>query len=244
MSDDMNKEQVAAEKAAVEELLIGEGKRYRDAVEASKALSEKDSYIRQLKEKMEELEQAANKARTVDDVVKELKSSMGNRSNEDLLDSQEEATKGSETPTLTDSDIKARVAAEIERYSAQQREAENVNRVVSTLRERYGEDYDVHLERTASSLGVGKDFLVGLAKQSPNLVLSYFNQNAPKHVAGDRSGINTEAQVAGNMSRPATFEEFMNTQEATEIFQKGVRAGDTRIISKLKALAESKGIKL
>ncbi len=180
-------------------LFIGEGKKYVNDKEADKALAFKEDHIQKIESENASLREEAQKAKTLDDVLKSIKAQ--NQDNE--------STDQTDTGNHQDSvDIDALVAKAIDEkmISSQKRTIEDSNskEVFEKLTEKYGSRAGELFSSKGKDLGIDLD---QLSKISPKAVLEYFKE-APIQSTGSgyQSGTyNTANLTSSNSSDFGTY---------------------------------------
>lgn len=149
--------------------LVGEGKKFADVQALAKGKAAADAHITSLERSLSELrEDLKNRGTTQDllDAIKALKNEPpaspppANHADPEVVGK----------PGLTEDDIE-RLLAQREEKS---RKAANLNTAVSKLKEQYGNQYTVEVQKKAAELGVTTAYMQNLAETSPQLFAQLF----------------------------------------------------------------------
>lgn len=153
------------------------------------ALKETQSYIPNLKKEKEELEAEVQRlkaekegATDIEDVVKKL---LANRENEPVTKQES---------SITEEDVAKMVRRQAEQNAAEAKAEANRTQVTSALIKYYGteEKAEEEIAKKATELGTTPQKLGQLAKESPAMVLKYFETPAgTKPASLDTSTVNT-----------------------------------------------------
>ncbi|MDE2102792.1 MAG: hypothetical protein KGL39_36445 [Patescibacteria group bacterium] len=158
--------------------LVGEGRKYKDAEAAAKAIVEKDRFIEQLKaEKAEVLKDlqarpAVDRSQEILDRMEALARQMNKPATESMDTTPTERV---EVKGLTEEDL-IRV---IEQREARKRAQANMDAVKNELVQKYGDGYGTVLKELQGKLGVDQKFLDNLAAQSPTAFAGLLSQVSP-----------------------------------------------------------------
>lgn len=159
------------EPKSYKELLVGEGKKFKDEESLAKGKYESDAYVKVLEKRIDDLR---------DDYLKMRDESQARAKLEDLIDQLEsksttEPTQQTsvqrEQPTKQPIDIDALVDRKItEKEQARQSQA-NLNVVKGKIKERFGDNADAVHERIEAS-GLSETELLDIARRSPKAALN------------------------------------------------------------------------
>lgn len=172
--------------------LVGEGKKYASVEKALEALVHAQNHISNIEVENRELREKMEKAKSAEEVYAAV---------------QEAAKKEKETPAPVKVD-EGVIAELLDRKLAEQRAKEaaeaNVATVKKALQDKYGEKAEEVYRTRAAELGIGVEFMNGLAAKSSSAVLEYFGlkpsaASVPSRTAGS---LNTEALAS--IHRPST----------------------------------------
>ena len=154
-----------------------DGSQMFDSVEkALESLAHAQKYIPELKGKLsekekevEELNIKVEKSATVEDVLSRI------------TNSKSEAPDNTEVKEGKNEDIGELVKKHLENERAKEKKEANRSQVNEALMAKFGdaEAAKLALDAKAKELGVGTDFLISMADQSPKALLAYFNTAAP-----------------------------------------------------------------
>lgn len=145
--------------------LVGEGKKYKTADEAAKALLEKDRFIDQLQTENATARQELRSRTSLEDVVNQLKSGRHETPPSREITPTPRQEPVVETPEPVD--IEAKVLELLRKERQADSQTRNLETAQNGLRERFGADYKQTLKDIVSELGVSETFVTDLAKSSP-----------------------------------------------------------------------------
>lgn len=163
--------------------LVGEGKKYATVEKALEALVHSQNHIATIEADNRAMREKVEKAVSAEDVYATV---------------QELIKKERETHVPVSVDESA-IAAMLDRKIAAQREKEttdaNVAAVRKALRDKFGEKAEEAYRNRAVELGIGVEFMNGLAAKSPAAVLEYFGvkPNAASVPPRTSGSLNTDA---------------------------------------------------
>lgn len=166
MSDifDQNNE---AEVEITVDALVGEGKKYKSIDELAKGNVYGQNHIRTLETELATLREEAKNRQTTETLINQIRSL---KSPDLEHDEQPERQPIVQEPGMTKADVE-RLFLERE-VSAKQ--TQNLNLVVSTLKDRFGERVTTEVNAKAAELGISGDDLRNMARDKPQVVLSLF----------------------------------------------------------------------
>lgn len=227
-TDDLDNPQTEEGKNYVD-LLVGEGKKFKDLNSLAASNMHKDTFIQKLIQEKREIEAELQKRQTVEDIYKKLKSEppAGNPPAE----SHKEET----GPTATKpEDIERIVFDAINRKTKEQTEAENLRQVTTTLEERLGPNYQTEMRQRVKELGIGEEFATSLAKTNPKAFLKLVGADAPAQkdlFTPPRNELRTVPKVSSEKTysyyeklRKADPQAYYASQ--SEMFEQAKRLGD------------------
>jgi hypothetical protein len=150
--------------------LVGEGKKYKDPVAAGRALVEKDVFIERLKAENAGIRQELNTRLKLEEVVDRI-SSTKSPNNEQQPPREQDNGQPASQKTLSPEDVQSIVTQTMtESQKAAQRKT-NVEFVERQLEEAFGPTFRRTVKTQAAQLGLGEEFLKGLAADQPNAFL-------------------------------------------------------------------------
>lgn len=149
--------------------LVGEGKKFKTPQDLARGKYEADMFIETLKRQQDEL-------RT--DYLKLKEDSMARAKLEELLDQfskkqqpasseHTQANVDNQKPLLDTTEIETMIESKMEARELSRRQEQNVNTVMSRLKERYGNNYQNVLNEQAEALELTKEDINALARKSP-----------------------------------------------------------------------------
>lgn len=163
--------------------LVGEGKKYKTPDDLAKAKSEADRFIEQLKwEKQEALktapQPAPDRSQEILDQLRVLAEARS-RAPEPVTERQPTGEpERTAVKSLTEDDV-LRVLSERERKLQAQN---NLNKVKDELVTKFGNNYGQVLKSLQDQMGVGAEFLDGIAAQSPAAFMKLIGDHKPEPV--------------------------------------------------------------
>lgn len=170
--------------------LIGEGKKYASVEKALEALPHAQSHIQKIEDENRKYREELQNAKAAEEAYKKLM--------EDL------DKPPVHTPPVVAGLDEASVATLLDRKLAerenQQRQAENVKRVLDGMKEKYGDKAQEVYEAKAKELGVGTGFLNDIVKHSPKAAEELFGIK-PKDKAAPPSSGSVNTAVLNNRPR-------------------------------------------
>jgi hypothetical protein len=196
------KETTIAIPAEVSEL-VGEGKKYADVPTALKALVASQSHISTIESENEKLREQVKNGKTVDDIF-DVVSNQSNQSDDE----------GKTAPVDTDK-VVTEVVNVLEQRDKKKTAADNVKSASDQLTEKMGDQDAARkaLETKAAELGVGLEFLMSIAAQSPKAFMQYFDgqaKTAESGSASSESSVNTQSMDVTRSAQQGTREWWAN----------------------------------
>lgn len=168
---------------------VGEGKKYRSAEEALKAVPHAQKHIQTLEQEMAQLREEVSKRKAAEELLEEIKSGIVQPSEV--------------TPTSKNVDpeeIYKTVSKVIEQREAQQSAQINISEVTKTFTDKFGTKAEEVYVKLANDTGLSIPELNKLAARSPTAVFKLAGfvpqQSAP--VGKITSSVNTESLHQGN----------------------------------------------
>ena len=155
---------------------VGEGKKYKDAKAAGRALIEKDLFIEQLKREAEEARQEARSRISVEEALTKISSNraepvnngQGHQPPSDGNGAVNQPGGGNNVDI--EKLVEEKLAAherDIQQKTQRQKEEENLNTVQQKLQEIYGPNYAAKVKEEAEKLGVSTQFLTETGRREP-----------------------------------------------------------------------------
>lgn len=169
------------------EVLVGDGKKFKDVEALARAKMESDAFIEQLKREAAGVREELNTRVNMQDFLDQLKAQTS-RSEPDpqVLGDQVDTGK-----PLSDEELQSKVDAILNKKQLESEAQRNEAFVVSELVKVYGNNYEAKVLARASELGVNKEFLLDMAKRTPKafleLVVVQTTRNDPNQAVPPRS---------------------------------------------------------
>lgn len=185
-------QQAQTEEQRQEELrMIGEGKKYKDPIEADKALFHSQEHINKiedenklLRDQLEELNQKVSQAKTVDDVLSRLESHKEER---EVIEKPSDEKQSSSVSPDSVMELVNKALSEREQKSAMQK---NMQEVRDQLSSKFGEKAAEVFKKKQEELSLD---LNNLAAQSPKAVLELFQSVKEVPANSEQSSVNTSS---------------------------------------------------
>ena len=156
--------------------LVGDGKKFKDNEALARSKYEADQHIDRLQKEMKGLREDLNSRLTLESLVDKLEQRQTQNLQGNLDNTNVRSPSGNENeqsnlnPALIDSLVDKKLSD----FEKSRRRSENAALVTKELRDRFGDNYVVHLENEAQKMGVGKEFLNNLAAEEPRAFLQLF----------------------------------------------------------------------
>lgn len=182
------------------EVLVGDGKKFKDNDALAKSKLESDNFIKKLQAENAMLKTEVGAAKKLEDFFKEVNKPSANT----------EADKPQESQQVN-VDVEALVSQALEKRLAQQSAVDNLTNVTNTLSQRYGDQTAQAVAQKAAELGVTKEYLRDVAARTPKVFLKLFDdvkQQPQKDVfsAGPQSRVDVLKQPVGNVRNEAYWQ--------------------------------------
>jgi chromosome segregation ATPase len=164
--------------------LVGEGKKYANAVEALRSVPHAQQHIKTLEEEMAQLKEELTKRKTTQELLDELKS--------ETRQPAENTTQGVE---LNEDAIMSLVNQTLQRNEQTKTAKQNADSVANKFQSKYGSEAETVYNKLAGELGMSTQQLNSLATSSPSVVLRLagLTDSAPSNVAKSSGSVNTES---------------------------------------------------
>ena len=157
--------------------LVGEGKKYKTVEDLAKARIEADNFIEQLKREKAEVEQRLTDLRVDAEKARQTTSTPAPKTSEQV----------------SSENLQALIDKRIGEYEHSRIQSNNLNDAKNYLVQNFGSDAEGMLEKQAKEMGVTKDYLFGIASDSPSLFKRMFPSKAPMTQNITSGTQNTEA---------------------------------------------------
>lgn len=161
--------------------LVGEDKKFKTPEDLAKGKFLADSYVKILERRLDEMRtdylkvSEENKARAK---LEELIDQMNNKTQQLTSSEQPPAKEVPQTPSLDQ--IESLVSNKISQVETQRKERENFNLITNKLKELYGNDYQVYLNKQTEDLGLSKEFVNDMARKHPSAFIRTFGLDASR----------------------------------------------------------------
>ena len=164
--------------------LIGEGKRYKTAQDAAKALLEKDKFIERLKAENAEARASLRGEQRMDEFLEKLKAvTSGNASTQNTMSGETATNQNHNTNNNSPKALTAEEVQEmLDKREREKQEAANLALAAQKVREAFGANHTAILQQKAAELGMTPEYLTNLAKAQPKAFLKLVEADQP--VAG------------------------------------------------------------
>lgn len=196
------------------ELLVGDGKKFKDDEALAKGKLEGDRHITTLEAELATLRTELNKRKTLEEVVEQIKST---RVQADIGNNQTPVVH--ETPSDTGinnkDDILKLVNQTINQRQSIDQARHNVETVRSELTKVWGDAYPEKLVQAAKELEVSKEFLASMAETNPKAFLKVVQGAIPPKVGDPNISApprNSATPSASNLVQ-GTFSSYMDEQK-------------------------------
>ena len=171
-----NQETVDPNKNYIEEL-VGEGKKFRDMEALARAKAESDAFIARLQKENEGIRQELNTRLTVEQLMDKMAAPKSEAT--PPIQSQNQQTPTPEVKSPSPEDIERLVNEKLSQAEKSRVQNANLSYVRENLEKAWGNDYVQRLKEKATELGVGEEFLQGLAKDQPKAFLKLIDATTP-----------------------------------------------------------------
>lgn len=200
------------------EELVGEGKKFKTTEELAKGKYESDRYIKHKDQEFDELREDALKWRA--DSVAKARFDEYVKTHNGKSDDTTHTPVDNVQPSVDPSKIKELVSQEWSLLKTQERETENLTRVDTILKERFGDNARSILKDKMNTLNLSQDDLKFLAKKSPDAVINALglNQREDFYQAPPRGSVRSDSFTPKTELRDAVYWEKMRSTNSKEYF--------------------------
>jgi len=160
--------------------LVGEGKKFKDVSALAKGKFEADQTVEVLKSRLDEMRE---------DFLRLKEESEGRARLEDLVDQLSRQSTSSETnttnangdsrPQLDPDKVKSLIVDTLQQTREQEKQQENFNTVMDTLKERYGDSYQNVLKERVEELGLTPEYVNEQARKFPKALMRTLGLDQP-----------------------------------------------------------------
>lgn len=194
------------------EELVGEGKKYKSVEDALKSIPHAQSHIQKLEEEAKALREEVARRKAAEELLEEFKVTR--------------PTEPQVQPSLDTAQLAALVDQTLEQREAKKVAQSNINTVINTFNEKFGETAPQMYEKIAKDNGLSVQFLNSVAAKSPQAVLSLAGITKQTTVPNKSTGsVNTDA-----------FSQHSNVQQLSAKLPKGATTKD--LVSAWRAAGE------
>lgn len=170
--------------------LVGEGKKYKSVEDALKSIPHAQSHIQKLEEEMKQMRDELSRRKAAEELLEEFKAPR---------QQEPQAQTNLDASTLA-----ALVDQTLDQREAKKRQEANINTVISSFNEKYGEKAPEIYAKIAQANGLSIQFLNSVAATSPAAVLNLAGLNSQSQPVPGKTGssVNTEA-LTSHPNQPA-----------------------------------------
>ena len=198
---------------------VGEGKKFRDNEALARAKAESDAFIARLQEEMAGLRQDLNTRLTMEQLMDKIAA----KPNEaPPTQSPNQQTPNSEVKSTSPDDIERIIEDRLSKAERTRVQNANLALVRESLEQNWGQDYVQRLKEKASDLGVGEEFLQGLAKDQPKAFLKLVEADTPASKPAQTNNTLFVPPTGQNVPRQANG--FSPTGQRTKAFYDQIKA--------------------
>lgn len=223
------------------DLLVGEGKKFRDDELLAKGKWESDLYIKRLEAEKEEMRKDLEARMSVDEFIKQMKNDKLNPQSP-TAHQQPEGERRIEQPqekAISADDLTKLVEEKLSQRDEQKQRKENVLFARNELLKEWGQTFPERLKIEAQRLGVSEDFLASTAETAPIAFLKLLGVNpsgpskASTYQAPPRSELNVSAngEQSEGIRKWKEFEELRRTNPR-KYWSRGVQAEIHKLATK------------
>ncbi len=174
--------------------LVGEDKKFKTQQDLARAKLESDAFIERLKRENEGIRTDLNTRLTVEQLMDKITATKDTPPPNSGNQSDNNGDGGSKN--FSEEDIAKIVEQRISRSETLRIQEANLNQVRSALEQKYGPEFATHLKQTASTLGVGEEFLNDMAKNQPKAFLALVDREGPKTTQTNQNSLFTPTASA------------------------------------------------
>jgi hypothetical protein len=171
--------------------LVGEGKKYKTAADALKALPHAQSHILKIEEDNANLRRELEKAKAMEELLDEFKKQGTQQYGSPTPPAQT-------APTADLTDVDSVVEAILARKELERQAKQNAQVVMDAFQREFGAEAEARFVKLSQEIGMPVEQLNSLAVTSPEAVFKLAGIKKPASVGKPTSTVNTE----GNFSQP------------------------------------------
>lgn len=164
-------------------LLIGEGKKYKTETDGIKALYHAQQHIARLEQENREAKAALTERKNGEDLLALLEQKLKTTNVQTPPEPNNvvpPVNDNNKAPSLTREEIASLLDERLNVNKRMTTEEQNLSSVIKTLEDNWGPGFKQDLKSRASALGVSEDYLLSLAKSSPQVFLNAVGGNSKK----------------------------------------------------------------
>ena len=169
--------------------LVGEGKKYKTAAEALKALPHAQSHILKIEEDNANLRRELEKAKAMEELLEEFKKQGTQQYGSPTPPAQT-------APTADFANIDSVVEAALARKEAELQAKHNAKAVMQAFEQEYGADAEARFVKLSQEIGMPVEQLNTLAVTSPEAVLKLAGIKKPVNLGKNTSTVNTQGSFS------------------------------------------------
>lgn len=199
------------------EALVGEGKKFKDPESLAKGKLESDRYVSKLQSELNELRTELSRRQSAEDIKTQILEGLKNKDPQ----TQPPATPPADPvdPATQKVNIEELVRDTITRAETERTAKQNREIVTTTLRQRFGEDTQIELNKISKQLQIPLTELEALAAKSPKAFFALIgvdNQTQTPSAPAPRS--QTQAPVKTSGTRDKAYYERLKASNPSEYF--------------------------
>lgn len=213
--------------------LVGEGKKYKTVADLARAVLHKDVFIDTLTGEKKELLEDLSKRMTMEEAIEKMQKTQTPNSqlNSGSLPPESGSNTRSENNTALNDEtiqkaISERVRDELARASSEAAAKANVDLVVKTLTEAWGDSFSAKLEATANELSVSKEWITEQARVAPQALLKLIGATVSDKKEAVSSSLFSPAASGMNAAALAANRGGNLPQEEKYSYWKSLRQSD------------------
>jgi hypothetical protein len=193
--------------------LVGDGRKYRSVEDALKSVPHAQSHIHKLEEEMQTLRDELTKRKTAEELLEEFR-----------VPEQREATPQS---GLDPQSLAALVDKTLDQREAKKKQQGNIQAVVQSFNEKFGEKAPEMYEKIAADNGLSVQFLNSVAATSPAAVLKLAGLEGQRQTTPSKptGSVNTEA-LSQNTNHAAPSAKLPKAATTKDLVNAWRNAGD------------------
>ncbi len=189
--------------------LVGDGKKFKDLAALARGKAEADKYIELQNRKLDQLKQELNTRTSLEGFLEKMKTPQEHQPPQPVAPP-------SDAPVmLDDSMLEAKLAALLEKKSAESKQETNYNKVVDVLVSQYGDQANLVINHKAKEVGMTPQELKSLASRSPEAFFRLTAISTDAHQGSGspvpRSGLNTIGNTGSTVRNAAFYEKMKLT---------------------------------